>query len=290
MKISVIIPAYNSGEFITETLQSVADQSHRAHEIIVVDDGSTDDTSEKAKSFCNDITLITQPKNGGVSKARNAGADVATAPWLMFLDSDDILTPTALGDLSRCASAGSAGVVFGNVLQFGKNGKLNKRGFDCAGEPPRPAKKNFWRAAIPTPGAAIVSKDLHCKIGGFEKPWQPTEDRDYWMKCGVLARFDCCDQLILNKRYREQSSREKSDIAVYWGMRVQLEFLEWCNARGIDTDFIDVDQKEIVAKAISLSIQNDDTATLEEIRQYVKEHRVKAPGRLYELYCRFINR
>ncbi len=286
MTISVIVPAYNSAPFIAETLSSVTGQTQPPREIIVVDDGSTDDTAARVRDFGTAVKLLRMEQNAGVSKARNTGAAAACSHWLMFLDSDDLLVNTALEDLHSCVGKGNAGVVYGEVRQFGTAGITKTRGFNCAGAPPYPALKNFWRSAIPTPGAAIVDRHLHRQIGGFEKPWQPTEDRDYWMKCGVMAPFLNCGKVILHKRYRPDSSRSRSAIAVYWGMRVQLEFLEWCNSRDIDTAFLDTDTKTIVARAIKRTLQNGDRDTLKKIRTYVRGRGIPAPGRWYELYCR----
>jgi len=85
---SVIIPAYNSAATLGRAIESVRAQTWPAHEIIVVDDGSSDDTASVAESFGDAVKLIRQA-NSGVAAARNAGAGVATGNWLTFLDADD---------------------------------------------------------------------------------------------------------------------------------------------------------------------------------------------------------
>lgn len=89
---SVIIPAFNSAATLARAIESVRAQSWPAHEIIVVDDGSTDATAEIARQFGEAVQLIQQP-NSGVSVARNAGAAAATGNWLAFLDADDWYEP-----------------------------------------------------------------------------------------------------------------------------------------------------------------------------------------------------
>lgn len=91
-RFSVIIPAYNSAATLARAIESVRAQSWPAHEIIVVDDGSTDATAEIARQFGEDVRLIQQP-NSGVSAARNAGAAAASGDWLAFLDADDWYAP-----------------------------------------------------------------------------------------------------------------------------------------------------------------------------------------------------
>jgi glycosyltransferase involved in cell wall biosynthesis len=92
-KISVIIPAYNARKFIAEAIESVLNQTFPAHEIIVVDDGSTDGTGEFVeKQFGDKVRLIRQ-ENKGIGAARNAGIKIATGNIFQFLDADDLLLP-----------------------------------------------------------------------------------------------------------------------------------------------------------------------------------------------------
>ena len=91
-RFSVIIPAFNSAKTLARAIESVRVQSWPVHEIIVVDDGSTDATADIARRFGDKVRLI-QQENSGVSVARNAGAAVATGDWLAFLDADDWYAP-----------------------------------------------------------------------------------------------------------------------------------------------------------------------------------------------------
>ena len=91
-RFSVIIPAFNAATTLARAIDSVRAQSWPVHEIIVVDDGSTDDTVDAARRFGDAVRLIRQ-RNSGVSVARNAGAAAATGDWLAFLDADDGYAP-----------------------------------------------------------------------------------------------------------------------------------------------------------------------------------------------------
>jgi glycosyltransferase involved in cell wall biosynthesis len=90
-RFSVVIPAFNAAATLARAVESVRAQSWPAHEILVVDDGSTDATAEVAAGF-DGVRLIRQ-KNSGVSVARNAGAEAARGDWLAFLDADDWYAP-----------------------------------------------------------------------------------------------------------------------------------------------------------------------------------------------------
>lgn len=93
---SVIIPVYNNAETLGRAIESVLKQDYPAHEIIVVDDGSTDDSAAVARRYGAPVKLVQQP-NAGVSAARNLGAQTAESEWLAFLDADDWYYPARLG-------------------------------------------------------------------------------------------------------------------------------------------------------------------------------------------------
>jgi GT2 family glycosyltransferase len=94
-RFSVVIPAFNSAATLARAIESVRAQSWPAHEIIVVDDGSTDATAGVVRQF-GDVVRLIQQNNSGVSVARNAGAAAATGDWLAFLDADDWYAPDRL--------------------------------------------------------------------------------------------------------------------------------------------------------------------------------------------------
>jgi glycosyltransferase involved in cell wall biosynthesis len=92
---SVIIATYNNAPTLARAIASVLAQTHAAHEIIVIDDGSTDHTAEVVQPFGDRIVYVHQP-NAGVAAARNKGVEIATGNWLAFLDADDEFTPERL--------------------------------------------------------------------------------------------------------------------------------------------------------------------------------------------------
>jgi glycosyltransferase involved in cell wall biosynthesis len=97
---SVVIPNHNNGATLARAIESVLDQSFAAHEIIVIDDGSTDDSAAVAARFGDRVRYVRQ-QNAGVSAARNHGARLATGNWLAFLDADDIYLPERLAAHAR---------------------------------------------------------------------------------------------------------------------------------------------------------------------------------------------
>lgn len=114
-RVSVIIPAYNSAKTISETIRSALAQTFSDFEIIVADDGSTDNTSEVVLSLADNdsrIKLFQVKKNQGVSKARNFAISNATGEWVAFLDSDDIWIADKLEKQLKLAEEKNADIVY----------------------------------------------------------------------------------------------------------------------------------------------------------------------------------
>lgn len=275
MSVSIVIPAFNSGHYLTEAVDSALGQRCSAKEVIVVNDGSTDETRAIMVRYGSRIVHLHQP-NQGVSEARNAGARVATGKWLMFLDADDKLAPSALTNLLAHADSELYGVVYGRVMEFedGSKAMRERGGSNSAGLPPVPAAANFRRALIVTPGAALVRRELHQKVGGFAKPWQPTEDRDYWMKLGVYTGFRFCKEVVVYKRKHAAQSVQKKIQTLNWGLKVQLEYYDWLQDHGIESSFLGVTVSEIIDDTIRRTIDLRLPAALRLVLITLKEKRL----------------
>ena len=122
-KISVIIPAYNSEQFIAETLDSLLEQTLKDIEVIIVNDGSTDGTLDIIKQYEEkyDIFRCYSKENGGVSAARNYGLERATGEYVVFLDADDYYTKESLEGFYNKAQQTGADLILGRLMTFGEN-------------------------------------------------------------------------------------------------------------------------------------------------------------------------
>lgn len=127
-KITIIVPNYNNGKFLSECLDSIFAQKHQNIEIIVIDDGSTDDSIEILEKY-NDIILIKQ-SNLGAAIARNRGLEAATGDYVVFLDSDDILTQGALAILVDAIEKENADMAIGSFVEIGESGEEEGRHYD----------------------------------------------------------------------------------------------------------------------------------------------------------------
>jgi len=116
--ITVVIPTYNRGAEVCAAIQSVLSQTGTSFAVVVVDDGSTDDTLERLLSVQDDRVTVLPSPHEGVSAARNRGAASATTPWLTFLDSDDLAVPGWLAALVGALSGGADLVTCGATLCY----------------------------------------------------------------------------------------------------------------------------------------------------------------------------
>jgi glycosyltransferase involved in cell wall biosynthesis len=115
--ITAVVPTYNRGPLIARALESILGQTRPPDEVVVVDDGSTDDTPERIQAYAGRVRYVRQPNAGG-SAARNRGVEEATHPWVAFLDSDDHWRPEHIERMSDAiaATGGAAGFYFADTL------------------------------------------------------------------------------------------------------------------------------------------------------------------------------
>lgn len=138
--VSVITPTYNRAKTIGKAINSVLAQTHHDWELIIVDDGSTDNTKDIVLAYNDPRIIYVQQQNGGPAKARNFGMSKAHGKWVMYLDSDDELLPQCIETMLEWANK-NAGTVFAfprseRTLELYENGKLVKSIDDSGDTPP----------------------------------------------------------------------------------------------------------------------------------------------------------
>lgn len=216
-KVSVIIPAYNCGAYIAQAIQSVLNQSHRNLEIIVVDDGSSDNTLQALAPYLEQIQLLRQT-NSGVATARNTGLRAARGEFLAFLDADDWWTPYRIStQLAALELFPNAGLVFSDFAVVDQNGTLRmprgirwkygsmgdekaaawekifsdsssimwQRGNDAQEKVltyhgsilPRLFQGNFINTC-----SVLLKREVFDQIGEFDPNLQTEEDYEYWLR------------------------------------------------------------------------------------------------------------
>jgi len=190
ISISVVIPAYNAGEFISRAIDSVLSQSRRPDEIIVVDDGSTDETRERIKKFGSQVRYIYQ-QNAGPSVARNKGIEAANSEWIAFLDADDEWLAERLARQCELLGRNEHLVwVTGNFYRClcDENRRRANVNPDLAMKVLRGKEyfDDFFRTSLPHgcvwTGTMLIRKEVLKEVGMFQTDLYIAEDTDLWFR------------------------------------------------------------------------------------------------------------
>jgi len=221
MRISVVVPTFNRAHTLPRALDSILCQCQPATEVIVVDDGSQDDTGDLIRRRYPQVHYLRQP-HGGVSSARNRGIDAADGDWIAFLDSDDAWLPdklaaqrTALGEHpnSRLCHTQEIWIRHGRrVNQMDKHAKSG--GY-------------IFRACLPrcviSPSAALLHRSLFDALGSFDEDLPACEDYDLWLRICATEPVAFVPEPQIRKYggHADQLSRK------HWGLdRFRIRALE----------------------------------------------------------------
>ncbi|UCD28409.1 MAG: glycosyltransferase [Planctomycetota bacterium] len=205
--VSVIIPTYNRADLLVTTLDSVAAQTFKDYEIVVVDDGSDDGTRELIESREQKIRYIWQ-ENQGVAEARNHALRVSHAGFVAFLDSDDIWKPDFLErTVARLREHPEEDLVFTDFVSIDADGKV-LRGHRKI---PHTGDITTWlfdSSFIHTSSVVAKSKVLR-DAGGFDGRLTHNEDYDLWLRLSLRYRFGLVPEPLCLRRYHYNSLSRK---------------------------------------------------------------------------------
>ncbi|NOX90175.1 MAG: glycosyltransferase [Calditrichaeota bacterium] len=212
MKISVIIPVYNRPLLVKRAVESVLKQTRPPHEILVIDDGSTDATPEVLRVYEPEIKIVSQ-KHKGVSAARNTGIRKAKGDWIALLDSDDEWLPSKLAMAEEFHAQHPEYLIFQTEEIWIRGGKrVNPK--------KRHQKHGGWifKESLPlciiSPSAVVFNKKVIKEAGMFDEKFPVCEDYDLWLR--VTRKFpvglDPRPGIIKYGGHEDQLSRK------YWGM------------------------------------------------------------------------
>lgn len=193
--VSVIIPCYNHAHFLGEAITSVINQTYPYVEIIVVDDGSTDDTAQVAKAYPN-IRYVWQ-KNLGLSRARNVGLSHSKGNYIIFLDADDSLFHNAVEiGLRVLATRNDCALTFGLFVDIGMRQGLRKLSRDQNYNYKDLLQRNF----IANPGSVLYRRWVFTEIGGFDEANSPAADYDHYLRVSRQFPILCHHQPVVKYR------------------------------------------------------------------------------------------
>lgn len=207
--VSVVVPCYNQAGFLGEAIQSAIAQSHAPLEVIVVDDGSTDDTARVAARF-PDVHYLRQP-NAGAPSARNAGLRQATGDLIVFLDADDRLLPDAISrGVAALAAHPDWACVTGHVRIIDRSGAtVDRPPQDHAGGDQFIAllRANY----IWTPGAVLYRRAALADAGPFDPAAGASADYELNLRLARRFAIGCHHHVVLE--YRRHDANMSGDLA-----------------------------------------------------------------------------
>lgn len=213
-KVSVIIPTYNSAEVLERAIDSVLNQSYKNLEVIVVDDGSTDNTKDLVQKYSKHSNFIYKfQQNKGQGAARNKGVSLASGEYLAFLDSDDWWEPEKISlQVEKINSNTNIALVFTNSNYY-SNYNIEKIAY-----PNKwiklPTTQNYYNILIKQniiiQSSVLIKSEVFSIIGGFntDSIYRNTEDYELWLRIARKLEFTGMEQVLTNYTYTKKQDLE----------------------------------------------------------------------------------
>lgn len=205
--VSVIIPCYGHAKLLPRAIESVLSQTYEAIEIVVVDDGSPDDSYDVACTYANRAVRAFRQPNAGPAAARNRGIEASRGDWCLFLDADDSIDPNTIQLLVGAATPDAA-TVFGSVRRISKTGEIQY----C--KVASPLGENYVHAILEhgftAMHAILVRRSVIDDVGMFDLSMRGSEDWEFWLRIAAAAKsmVPCPDAWV---NYYEIAGSESSD-------------------------------------------------------------------------------
>lgn len=235
MKITVVIPTYNRAYVLERAINSVLNQSYAPHEVIVVDDGSTDDTQDVLNQYKNiPYMKVITTENRGVSAARNTAIKAASGDWIALLDSDDEwLTHKLETQVEFLKENEHLPLVHGEEIWIRNGKRVNQKKIH------QKHGGSIFQRCLPlcliSPSASLIRKDVLEELGNFDEEFEVCEDYDLWLKLTSLYDVGYIEEPIITKYggHEDQLSR-KFKAMDFWRLKSLMRILEIRNLSNVD--------------------------------------------------------
>ncbi|TAF56612.1 MAG: glycosyltransferase [Oscillatoriales cyanobacterium] len=204
--ISIIIPVYNGAATIGETIVSLQQQTHSPLEILVIDDGSTDDTVAVLQAIAEPRLRVVSYANAGQAVSRNRGLELARGEYISFIDADDLWTPDKLADqLAALMAQPRAAVAYSWTDHIDQNRQFLRHGPQLCFEGDV-FRKLLYSDFIGSGSNILVRRSAIVEVGGFDPSLPPAEDWDCWLRLAQRFEFVVVPKPQILYRVSSQSS------------------------------------------------------------------------------------
>lgn len=255
VKYSIIMPTYNRGYIISRAIQSVVNQTYRNWELIIVDDGSKDDTEQRVISIKDErIRFIHYDRNQGANHARNLGMKAAKGQYIAFLDSDNEWHPDYLEKQLVWLENGEkfVDVVFARILV---NDKIvfpyeSKEEFETE---EKIAKRAMFGSVFDT-NVVCVRREVWEQSGGFDEAMHRLQDWEYFLRLLMEGKYYFkFNEEILCRNYIQKDSIGCTDN-LFWDARLYIfeKYIDICRKTGLVVDVLSGQSERVYAKQIYL--------------------------------------
>lgn len=221
--VSVVIPCFNGARFLRAAIDSALAQSYGAVEVVVVDDGSTDDSGAIAESYGSRVKVIRQ-ENRGLSAARNRAVAASTGEFVTLLDADDVLLPECVANRARILfENGAVGLVAGYFREIDDDGNVRDRVPELRRIGKLPPFRQAVRRNWGPPVGWTFRREAYERCGGFDPLLRSCEDWDFVIR--VARRFAIAYDPTVQVHYRILDGQMSSnfDVMLDAARRVHLK-------------------------------------------------------------------
>lgn len=214
---SVVIPLYNKEKYIAQTLENVLKQRFTDFEIIVVNDGSTDASGKIVKSLSDARISYFSTANHGAAAARNFGIEKSTAPYIAFLDADDLWMQNHLEELKKLIDRfPQAGMYCNRYQLIFENGSTYQPSFYGIDDTYEGVVEDYFAASLHYAVASSISvavpKSIFSEIGNFKKYISSGQDTDMWIRIALHSKIIIGNKLTSSYLHYIEGSLSKTDI------------------------------------------------------------------------------
>lgn len=286
--VSVIIPVYNGAAYIAEALESILNQTYENIEIIIIDDGSTDNSLDIVKGFRSDkIKIIVNECNIGLAATRNRGLKAAEGEYIALMDGDDVSFPNRLSaQVNLLEKHPDVGLVSSHFITFEEDLQTGKQSVKKV-----PLDSDYIAARLPfqsvicCPSAMMRTAVLNDHNLLFNETLKVSEDWDLWYRMSQVANVSNVDEILLYyRKHGNNLSKKREEMYRHKIMLIQKSFLD----NGFDIkDLFDVDYRfkglsefKMFMSIVSQLLEKNSTTG-----KFVEEHFISSCAYVvYELY------